>query len=417
MSKNNNLKKRLAAVEQQEAHKDATKERSYPPGWEPGVTWDGTKGEITTNTVHDDPNNPNNNWDELLASRGLNPDLYQIVGNTIRWTSYDGWKRDNPGDEAYSTICYSYKAEIMLKTSETTSNPIPEEVYQAIRSAKKPKKQPPGGDTHFVVALSDWQTGNRDGGGVEEQAEKIANLVEAIPERIQTLRDAGHNIGHAIIAGLGDLVEGTCGHYPAQQFRVDLDRREQIKLVRRGLRDIIAATAPTVKKLTVVAIAGNHGENRQNGKAITSTGDNDDVAVFEQVAEIFAANKKTYGHIGFKLPLDELTLSIEAAGHIIAFTHGHLAKGNANAAQAIWNWWTKQAMGRAHQGVADADLLIAGHYHHLNIKEQEGRALIIAPSLTAVGEYFQDSAGVKTRPGTLNLTINKDGWNNLHLIT
>ena len=73
-------------------------------------------------------------------------------------------------------------------------------------------------------------------------------------------------------------------------------------------------------------------------------------------------------------------------------------------------------MGRAHKGVSDADLLITGHYHHLNVKEQEGRALIIAPSLTQVGEYFQDSMGVSTRPGTLNFTVDAEGWNNLHLI-
>jgi hypothetical protein len=285
------LKKRLAAVEGQAELQDAIKQRQTPAGWEPGVVWDGTKGEITTNTIYDTVGD----WDDLLAERGLDPELYEIAGDTIRWTSYDGWKRDAPGDEAYSTICYSYKAEIRLKTYLLDDQTIPEDVYQEVRKAKKSKKKAPKGDTHFVVALSDWQTGNRDGGGVEEQVEKIANLVEAIPDRIQNLRDAGHNIGHVVIAGLGDLVEGTCGHYAAQQFRIEVDRREQLKLVRRGIRDIIISTAPTVDKMTVLAVGGNHGENRGNGggKAFTSTGDNDDVAVFEQVAEIFNSNKRS----------------------------------------------------------------------------------------------------------------------------
>mgnify|MGYP003972373167 FL=1 len=408
------LRKRLAAVEGQAEMQDAVKSKIAPPGWEPGVVWDGEKGELTTNTVYDTVGD----WDELLAERGLDPAIYEIVGDTIRWTSYDGWKRDAPGEEAYSTICYSYKTEIRLRAHVINQQPIPEDVYQEVRKAKKSKKKAPKGDTHFVVALSDWQMGNRDGGGVEEQAEKISNLVEAIPDRIQNLRDSGHNIGHVVIAGLGDLVEGTCGHYPAQQFRIEVDRREQLKLVRRGVRDIILSTAPTVEKMTVLAVGGNHGENRGNGggKGFTTTGDNDDVAVFEQIAEIFSVNNKAFGHVGFKLPLDQLTLSIELAGHIVGFTHGHLSKAGANAAQAVWTWWSKQAMGRAHKGVADADVLITGHYHHLNVKEQEGRALIIAPSLTKVGEYFQDSMGVKTRPGTLNFTVDADGWNNLHLI-
>jgi hypothetical protein len=61
-------------------------------------------------------------------------------------------------------------------------------------------------------------------------------------------------------------------------------------------------------------------------------------------------------------------------------------------------------------------MLITGHYHHLNVKEQEGRVVFVCPSLTAVGEYFQDSYGVKTRAGTLSLVIEEDGWGDLHLI-
>ena len=380
------LKKRLAAVEGQAELQDITRQRNHPSGWEPGVTWDGSRGEITTNTIYDTVGD----WDELLSERGLDPNKYEIVGDTIRWTSYDGWKRDEVGEEAYSTICYSYKAEIRLKSYVSGEQEIPEDVYQEVRKAKKGSKKVPKGNTHFVVALSDWQTGNRDGGGLEEQVEKIANL--------------------------GDLAEGTCGYYPAQQYRVDADRREQLKLVRRGIRDIILSTAPTVDKMTVLAVGGNHGENRNNGKAYTTTGDNDDVAVFEQVAEVFAVNDKAFGHVGFKLPLDKLSLSIDLAGHIVAFTHGHLSRPGQNAGQAVWNWWQKQAMGRAHEGVADAHLLVPGHYHHLNVKEQEGRALIIAPSLTKVGEYFADGSGVTTRPGTLNFTVDPSGWNNLNII-
>jgi len=411
---NEGLRKRLAALEGQDEYKDAIKQRNMPSGWEPGVVWDGEKGEITTDPAFD----PNADWDDLLAARGLDPEIYEIVGDTIRWTSFDGWKRDAPGEEAYSTICYSFKAELRKKrTAVENNNPIPEDVYQSILKAKKPKKKAPSGETHFVVALSDWQTGNRDGGGIELQAERIADLVSAIPERIAHLRDGGVDIGHAVIVGLGDLVEGTCGHYPSQQFRIEADRREQIKLVRRGIRDIIQSTAPVVERLTVCAVGGNHGENRGlSGKAFTTTGDNDDVAIFEQLAETFSMNPDVYGHVGFKIPLEKLSLSINLSGKIVAFTHGHLSKPGANAAQAVWNWWKDQSMGRAHEGVADADILLTGHYHHLNVKEQEGRAVIICPSLTAVGEYFQDSYGVSTRAGTLNFTVDEHGWNNLHLL-
>jgi predicted phosphodiesterase len=410
---NDKLRKRLAAIEGQAEHKDAIKTRSMPNGWEPGVVWDGSQGEITTDPSFD----PNANWDDLLAARGLDPEVYEIYGDTIRWTSFDGWKRDAPGEEAYSTICYSFKAVIRKKTSSVEKEAIPEDIYQAVLKAKKRKKPAPTGDAHFLVALSDWQTGNRDGGGLELQVERITELVTSIPDRIKHLRGAGNNIGHVVIAGLGDLVEGTCGHYAAQQYRIEADRREQVKLVRRGIRDIIMAVSPIVDKVTVLAIGGNHGENRGlAGKAFTSTGDNDDVAIFEQLAETFSMNPEVYGNVGFKLPLEQLTLSINLSGKVVAFTHGHLSKAGGNAGQAVWNWWKDQAMGRAHEGVADADILVTGHYHHLNVKEQEGRAVLVCPSLTAVGEYFQDAYGVKTRAGTLNFTVDENGWNNLHLL-
>ena len=396
------LKSRLAAVQGEAALTDVVKDKNMPPGWEPGVVWDGTEGTITADPI--DSDEPN--WDKMLLARGLNPEVYEVADDIVRFSSWDGANGERK---------FSFKAAIRLKRPAALV--LQEDVYQSIRKGKKVKQRSPSGNCHFVVALSDWQVGNRDGGGMEEQARKIADLVDLIPQRIADLRKMGYKIGHVVVAGLGDLAEGTCNFYPAQEFRIEADRRDQMKLVRRGLTDIIKAVAPLAKQVTVLTVGGNHGENRgKGGKAHTTTGDNDDVAVFEPIAEAFQENKKAYGHVGFKIPLEQLSLSIELAGHIVAFTHGHLSRPSQNAAQSIWNWWSKQAMGRAHPGVADANILITGHYHHLNVKEQEGRALFICPSLTTVGEYFQDDMGVKTQPGTLTLTVDESGWGNLHLI-
>lgn len=404
------LSKMLAAVEGQPALEDDIRPVTPPSGWQPGVTWEGTRGTFTTGPVWEQPND----WSDLLQSRGLDPNKYEIVGDSLRWTSYDGWRKDSPDEPAYSTICYSFKADIRLKTAAT---PDLESLYQDLKKAKKPPKPVESGDTTFVVTLSDWQIGNKDGGGVQEQVQKIVELPEKLVNQIKGLRKAGRNIDHIVIAGLGDLCEGTCGHYPAQQFRIQLDRREQLKVVRRGIRDIIMTLASEAPKVTVTAVGGNHGENRAlGGKAFTSTNDNDDVAVFEQIAEIFQINPTVYGHVGFRLPTDRLTTSINLNGHIVAFTHGHLSKPGNNAAQAVWNWWQNQTMGRAHPGVADANILITGHYHHLNVKQQHNRTVMIAPSLTAVGEYFQDAYGVSTHPGTLTFTISNTGWNDLCVV-
>ena len=405
------LSERLASIENAEELPEATREKTVPSGWEPGVVWEGSHGEITTGTL----DSPPRDWDDLLRNRGLDPDVYEVVGDTMRWCSWDGWKRDEQGEQAVSCIQYSFKAEIRMR--RPASQGIPEELYKDAIKAKKGKKSAPKGDATLVVALSDWQTGNGDFDGVEAQAEAAAALVESIPQRIADLRRANVEIGQVCIAGLGDLIENCSGFYPAQQFRTKLDLRDQTKFVRRAIRDIFMAVAPHTEKLVGVAIPGNHGENRgASGKAYTSVHDNVDVAIFEQVAEILQANPSAYGHIGWRLARDEIGVSVNLSGQNIAFTHGHVARPKGNAAETLWGWWEKQAMGRAYPGVADSNILIAGHYHHLNVKEQEGRAVIVCPSLTQVSEYWSDSAGTKTRAGTLTLVAAPDGWGEMTLL-
>ncbi|MDP7636478.1 MAG: hypothetical protein QF577_02895, partial [Phycisphaerae bacterium] len=257
------LKDRLATVQGEADTTDALRDKNMPPGWEAGVNWEGTEGTISTGPV--DSDQPN--WDKMLSARGLDPEVYEVEGDSVKFSSWDG---------AGGTLRFSFKAQIRLK--RPASYILQEDVYQSIRKGKKVKQKPPSGSCHFVIALSDWQVGNRDGGGVEEQARKIADLVDLIPQRIANLRKMGYKIGHVVVAGMGDLVEGTCGFYPAQEFRVEVDRRDQMKLVRRGLTDIIKAAASTAKQVTVLTVGGNHGENRSKGKAYTTTGDNDDVA-------------------------------------------------------------------------------------------------------------------------------------------
>jgi hypothetical protein len=407
------LKKRLQAVENQ-AHQDATKpKQEYPSGWQPGVVWEGKSGELTTPPREAPPTV--GDWEEYMLRYGLDPEVHLIVDDKVRFTAWDGWKRDEPGEEAYSTVLHSFRATVMLRREYDTQDF--EDLYREVKKAKKPRKKPADGEETLVVLLSDWQVGIAEAGGAEATVKALANLTEAIPQKISDMRNAGHKIGNVCLAGMGDLAENCYGFYPYQAFTVELDRRNQIKVVRRALRDIIMATAPMAPRVTVTAVGGNHGENRSpNAKTtITTKNDNDDVAVFEMVAEIVAQNKSAYGHVSFHLPDDRLAVALDLSGQVVAFTHGHIARGG-KPIERIWNWWHNQAFGRHYEGVADADILCAGHFHHLNVRAQNGRVAIIAPALTKVGDYFADGAGVEIEPGTLVFTVGEYGWNSLSLI-
>jgi hypothetical protein len=408
-----NLEERLDVLEGRAQIPDAQPTTPNIKGWEPGIVWDGSSGTITTSPSSEEPDPAI--WAELIRDWGLDPERTEIVPGTIQVRGWDA----NMGGEIVR-LKY-YRATLRPRTaSDVVTAAHMEELYKEARKSKRKKNPPKDGESTLIVALSDWQVGNRDGGGVESQAKAIADLVESIPQRVSDVRRMGHKIGTIAVLGMGDLGEGTCGHYPTQQFRIELDRRDQLKLVRRGIRDIIMGIAPLAPQIMVAAVPGNHGENRQNGQSITSVHDNDDVAVFEQVAEILSINPTDYGHIGWRLSRDEIALAIELSGQIVALTHGHASKGfgggAAGATGTMWKWWERHSMGRVNPGLAAAHYLISGHFHHFNIKEQESRTLIICPSITPVGEYFQDSAGVKTRSGTLSLVITPDGWQEMTLL-
>lgn len=390
------------------AAEELVRSTAPPSGWAPGLVWDGQKGTLTTGTLAEAPTD----WGPLLRARGLDPDVYEVVGDSIKWCSYDGWRRDAQGEDAYSAICYSYRADIRLKRVD---RPDLDELYAEVRRIR-PKQLPPIGDRTLVVALSDWQVGNGDAGGARAQLEQIAALPALVTTRVRQLRKAGVQLAEIVVAGMGDLVEGCSGFYPSQPWLTELDRREQTRVVRRGLLDIVRAVAVLAPRVTVTAVAGNHGENRQGGKRITGFGDNDDVAVFEQVAEICAENPDVFSHVGFRLPADRIAVALEASGQVVAFTHGHLARPKADPAATLWEWWRGQAMGREYEGVADAQVLVSGHYHHTNVRSQQGRHLFICPSLTAVGDWWGNATGMRTDPGTLTFVLGPDGWSNLEVL-
>lgn len=393
---------------QQWAAQDATRTPPAPAGWQPGVTWDGTSGTITTGPVDDAPTD----WGPLLAARGLDPDRYEIVGDTVRWCSWDGWRRDSEGQQAVSALQYSFKADLRLKR---LNHPDIDELLAEVRRYKPGRRTHTTSDHALVVLLSDWQVGNADAGGITSQLQQIAALPHALKQQLGALRKSGRPVGHIVIAGMGDLVEGCHSFYPGQEHAVRLDRREQVRVVRRGILDVMRTVAPLAPRITLTAVGGNHGEHRVNGRRVTGPGDNDDVAAVEQVAEILMENPDVFGHVEIRLPHDRLAVTLEAGTKVLAFTHGHLAKPKGDPASTLWEWWRGQAFGQEY-AAGTAEYLFAGHYHHTNVRSQQGRTLMIAPSLTAVGDWWANSTGMRSDPGTLTVVIGPDGWSNLEVL-
>jgi predicted phosphodiesterase len=368
-----------------------------PAALKPGVDWDGEEVQVTSDVYAE----PISDWDVLLSELGYDSDLYEII-EPVKISAWDVSTENGP------RRMYSYKAGIRAKQVTRYRDDDYKEVVAQIKK-HRPMREMEQGDSVFVINLADWQLGKADGDGTHGTVKRLLNRFDLIVDRINELKKSGRKIQKIIIAGIGDLEEGCEGHYSSQTFTVQLNRRQQIRLLRRLLTQLITRVAKLAPEIEVYSVPGNHGENRNgSGKAFTTRGDNDDVAVFEMVAEILSANPAAYGHVKFFLPEDEIYMIAEAAGKRIGFFHGHVTPNGADPQKKIREWWKNQAFSK--NAIGFVDILVTGHYHHFSVVEYDGEAIHMqCPAEDGGSEWFNDLTGVNSRPGTLTFLIDQSG--------
>jgi hypothetical protein len=372
--------------------------RSHPKGWEPGV--DTARGTLVVQGGEQPPSD----WADIIRELGLDPTVWTVdESQPVQVRTWDS------GDKRM----YYYRATVL--PSRDSSAP---DVEALIREVKRKKRKPPEdilAERALVVCLSDWQAGKSDHGGVEALVERLMALKDAVPARVKEAQRTGSPISALYVIGMGDMVEG-CGndHYAMQDFTVALDRRQQVKLVRRILTDLITEWAKMPVKMVVGAVPGNHGENRRGGKAYTTFEDNDDLAVFEQVAEILGHNPDTYGNISWVLPDGDMTITLDICGTVVAFAHGHQFTGSGLPLNKAKTWW-KGKMAAMH-ATGDARVLCFGHFHHLQVLQDGPRTIFGCPSNDGGSRWFEERGGPTTACGTLTFVCDKDGWHDLRVI-
>ena len=389
---------RANAVEHARAQK-----REHPDGWAPELSLDSAtgRGSLTVRSATPAPV-----WDELLREWGLDPALYAIEDDRVQMRTWDA-----AIGEGKVQRFYYYKANVHARGTSDKAD-LTALMDEVKRHRFKVITKPAGtGNASLVVVLADWQIGQR---GTDDAVRRILALCDEMPARWRELTKAGVPLDDILLVGLGDLVEGCEGWYPAQPFLVELNEREQRTLARRLIVKLVEAALTVAPRVRVAAVGGNHGEVRRGGKAITDASDNSDVEVFEQVAEVFAASEVA-PRVSFIVPRDESALTIDVHGTIVGITHGHLAKRGTGAANKVQTWWQGQALGM--RPVADATVLLTGHYHHLSVTEHGPRTHLQAPALCGPSAWYTDLTGVGASPsGALSLVIGPNGWDHLRLL-
>lgn len=377
----------------------------HPKGFEPGVRWDGASGEIITGPRADDLDEDSPIWAELIADWNIDPSKVEIVPPI----EFRGWDGAIGGGET-KRFKY-YKARIRGRRAHVDQVDIDELIREIKRRKPLKANLKDTGNTvidnaisrAMFVGLSDWQVGKGESDGSQGTVSRILDSLDRLVARIRHLAKTSQKVDVVYLVGLGDLIEGCMGHYSMQTFQIDLDRREQTRVVRRLILKYIDALLGLVDRIVCVAVPGNHGENRNgDGKAYTTFTDNDDLAVFESVAEILDANPERYSSVSVMLA-DGLSATVDMAGVLVGIAHMHQGRQGSWPQQKVENWWAGHALGRSH--VADADILVTAHYHHFMCSESTGRTWFQVPAQDPGSAWFREGTGRHSPSGMLTFCV------------
>jgi hypothetical protein len=373
---------------------------SHPAGWEPGVTWTGRSGTVTTLPIEGKPD-----WSSVLAAFDLDPATVEVI-EPVQFRTWDA----AVGNGEVRRMRY-WRANVRSKRTGSANvddllalvkrrRPVAGRSQSTSSSANVTER------SHWL-SINDLQLGKK---GTPAAVDRIVAGIEASAAHVRAERKAGRGCSTIYLPGVGDLLEGCGQHYAMQPYEVELDSREQRRLARRLVLYAIDEHRELAERLVLPVVGGNHGENnRVDGKSTTTFGDNSDVEVYEGVAEATAMNPAAYGHVSFLIPGQDLTLTVQPieGGPIIGLAHGHQATRGATPIQKMWTWWGGQAMGQ--RPIGDADILLHGHWHQLIVHRDGSRLLMGGPTVDSGSQWFAETSGKESVPGMLSFTLTRHG--------
>lgn len=348
----------------------------------------------------------NGNFDHVFKLFNLDPELYQIVDDTVRMSTWQQSKGLEDGTR--STIqLYSYSCRF----SKTRAAALTEDALEQRRQYVlnwTPSYVRSAGDSYdepatFVINWADWQLGKSEGGGVEATERRVLESFEKTVIRIEELRKIGRNIERIAIVNMGDPVEGCLGNYASQTFTVELTQREQLLLAMDLFTQGILTFASMAERLDVIGVLCNHGEwNRVDGKSVTSDSDNAGGFLLDAVKRVVTSREDMW-HVDWTIPHDEMIVMKELSGVHNAFTHGH--KIPSGTLKNEEQWLQNQSIGLLRKQGAEPRLWTTAHKHHAFVYDFGPWHRIQCSALDGGSKWYSDSSGKWSTPGTTTYLV------------
>jgi predicted phosphodiesterase len=377
-----------------------TRRQEHPTGRE--YEWDGSKGWLRTEPLEERPTT----WDGFIRDAGLDPDEVEVV-EPVQVRGWDMPKRvvNNDGKPVTTIVrAHYYRLNLRRRNLRVDLDELVKAAKQNVRRSVPTEQRT--ADVAFVIALGDLQLGKADGDGVEGTVARFLAATQAAVVRYRALRRK-HGAMPIYLIHLGDCIEGFMSQGGANAWRTTLTTTEQVRLYRRLLIEQVKALAPLTPNLVVCGVPGNHDEAH---RPLHTYGDSwaiDSISAVADALELAGG----YEHVRLHAPeRDELTLTLDVCGTVVGMAHGHQFGRGADG----WKtWWKGQQHGR--QPIGDADLLLAGHLHHLHIRH-DSRSFIQVPALESESTWWRHRAGEGGSPGVVTMLVGGGTWSALEVL-
>lgn len=342
---------------------------------------------------------PITDWSDVFRRFNLDPDVFEVVDDTVRMSQWQQSARSSNGDRDVVTL-YSYRAQFRRRM-EAIDLPA---LYATANASSKPRQTGKASlsERATVVVFADPQigkTGRR--GGTPELIARIAEKRALLEPLLRKRKPA-----RLLLADVGDGFEGfESGGNP--MFTNDLSLSQQMDAYGTELYKFIELMY-RFGPVDVAAVPSNHTAWRRAKQPLGNPQDDLGLFVHRQVQKIADA-KGLDVDWHYPAPYDE-SVAVDLNGTVVGLVHGNQFSPGQHV-----QWWEKQTFGA--QAVARADVLLAGHYHSFsanvagrNPVTGRQRWALGAPTLDNGSDWYRQTAGRDSDPGLLVFDVDENGF-------
>jgi hypothetical protein len=355
-------------------------------------------------------------WDSVFRRFNLDPDVFEIVNDTVRMSTWQQSKALEDGSRDVVNL-YSYRAQFRRKTVDALTEADIAEAQKRVRGWKLPRRTPGTGigvPVAAVVNLADIQAMKPDGDGLEGTLTRLYDGLENVGSWVERMRKCGRNIDEIVLVNNGDPFEGIGGNYANQAHTVQGGLRAQMNVVLDVWESYSRELYPRFDKGQFVTVHCNHTQfGRQGGAAKSLTGDEDTGSAFlAEALQRVLRGREEFDHVEFTIPDDEMNVYATIAGVPVGFNHGHKIPGTD--AKGFESWLNGQVRGdnQAHA----ARIWITAHKHHFATWDMGSCTVFQCPSCDGGSKWLRDTTGRYSRAGILAMLVGEHeplGWSDV----